>query len=155
LSGAILWFFRFTIQEVVAIVSFIPVIAAMGGNVGLQSSTLIIRGLATGGIELGDMWKVFFREVRIGLLLGLACGLLLTGAGWLWHGQWFLGMVVGASLIIAFLASTSMATIMPIMLKRVGVDPAVAAGPFVTTANDISGITIYLTLATAFLEYLK
>jgi magnesium transporter len=155
LSGAILWWFRYTIQEVVAIVSFIPVIAAMGGNVGLQSSTLIIRGLATGGIELGDMWKVFFREVRIGMLLGLACGLLLTGAGWLWHGQWFLGMVVGASLMIAFLASTSMATIMPIMLKRVGVDPAVAAGPFVTTANDISGITIYLTLATALLDYLK
>jgi magnesium transporter len=154
-SGAILWYFRFTIQEVVAIVSFIPVIAAMGGNVGLQSSTLIIRGLATGGIELGDMWKVFFREVRIGMLLGLACGLLLTAAGWLWHGQWFLGMVVGASLMIAFLASTSMATIMPIMLKRVGVDPAVAAGPFVTTANDISGITIYLTLATALLDYLK
>jgi magnesium transporter len=64
-------------------------------------------------------------------------------------------MVVGASLMIAFLASTSMATIMPIMLKRVGVDPAVAAGPFVTTANDISGITIYLTLATALLDYLK
>ncbi|HKN88241.1 MAG TPA: magnesium transporter, partial [Nitrospiraceae bacterium] len=155
LSGAILWWFRFTIQEVVAIVSFIPVIAAMGGNVGLQSSTLIIRGLATGGIELGDMWKVFFREVRIGMLLGVACGLLLTSAGWLWHGQWFLGMVVGASLIIAFLASTSMATIMPIMLKRIGVDPAVAAGPFVTTANDISGITIYLTLATVLLDYLK
>jgi magnesium transporter len=57
--------------------------------------------------------------------------------------------------MIAFLASTSMATIMPIMLKRVGVDPAVAAGPFVTTANDISGITIYLTLATALLDHLK
>ncbi len=155
LSGIILWYFRFTIQEVVAIVSFIPVIAAMGGNVGLQSSTLIIRGLATGGIELADMWKVFFREVRIGVLLGLACGLLLTGAGWLWHGQWFLGMVVGASLMIAFLVSTSMATIMPILLKRLGVDPAVAAGPFVTTANDITGITIYLALSTAFLDYLK
>ena len=155
LSGIILWYFRFTIQEVVAIVSFIPVIAAMGGNVGLQSSTLIIRGLATGGIELADMWKVFFREVRISVLLGLACGLLLTGAGWLWHGQWFLGMVVGASLMIAFLVSTSMATIMPILLKRLGVDPAVAAGPFVTTANDITGITIYLALSTAFLDYLK
>jgi magnesium transporter len=155
LSGAILWYFRFTIQEVVAIVSFIPVIAAMGGNVGLQSSTLIIRGLATGGIESSDMWKVFFREVRIGLILGLACGLVLTGAGWLWHRQWFLGMVVGASLMIAFLVSTSMATIMPILLKRVGVDPAVAAGPFVTTANDISGITIYLALATALIEYLR
>jgi magnesium transporter len=154
-SGAILWFFRYTIQEVVAIVSFIPVIAAMGGNVGLQSSTIIIRGLATGGIELTDMWKVFFREVRTGLVLGVACGVILTVAGWLWHGQYFLGMVVGASLIIAFFVSTSMATIMPILLKRLGVDPAVAAGPFVTTANDITGITIYLSLATALLTYLK
>ncbi len=154
LSGAILWYFRFTIQEVVAIVSFIPVIAAMGGNVGLQSSTLIIRGLATGVVELTDVWKVFFREMRIALLMGLACGLILTGVGWLWH-QVFLGMVVGTSLIIAFLVSTSMATIMPIVLKRMGVDPAVAAGPFVTTANDITGISIYLTLATLFLEQLR
>lgn len=155
ISGAILWYFRYAIQEVVAIVSFIPVIAAMGGNVGLQSSTLIIRGLATGGIELADIWKVFFREVRIGLLLGLACGLLLTAAGWLWHGRWFLGMVVGVSMMMAFVVSTSMATIMPILLKRLGIDPAVAAGPFVTTANDITGITIYLALASALLEHLK
>jgi magnesium transporter len=101
------------------------------------------------------VWKVFFREVWIGLLLGLACGVLLTLTGLLWHGQGFLGMVVGAALIIAFLVSTSMATIMPIVLKRMGVDPAVAAGPFVTTANDITGITIYLALATALLEHLK
>lgn len=155
ISGWILWLFRFTLQEVVAIVSFIPVIAAMGGNVGLQSSTLIIRGLATGRIELTDVGKVFFREVRIGLMLGLACGVILTGVGWAWHGQVFLGMVVGASVMIAFLVSTSMATIMPIILKRAGVDPAVAAGPFVTTANDITGITIYLALATALLDYLR
>ena len=154
LSGAILWYFRYTIQEVVAIVSFIPVIAAMGGNVGLQSSTLIIRGLATGLVELTDVWTVFFREVKIGLLMGLACGLMLTVVGW-GLGQGFLGVVVGASLVIAFLVSTSMATIMPIVLKRMGVDPAVAAGPFVTTANDITGITIYLTLATLFLDYLR
>jgi magnesium transporter len=127
----------------------------MGGNVGLQSSTLIIRGLATGGIELADFWKVFFREVRIGLLLGVACGVLLTATGWLWHGRPVLGMVVGASLMIAFLVSTSMATIMPVVLKRIGVDPAVAAGPFVTTANDITGITIYLALATTLIEHLR
>ena len=154
LSGAILWYFRYTIQEVVAIVSFIPVIAAMGGNVGLQSSTLIIRGLATGLVELTDVWTVFFREVKIGLVMGLACGVILTIVGWGLH-QGFLGLVVGVSLVIAFLVSTSMATIMPIVLKRMGVDPAVAAGPFVTTANDITGITIYLTLATVFLDYLR
>jgi magnesium transporter len=154
LSGAILWEFRYTIQEVVAIVSFIPVIAAMGGNVGLQSSTLIIRGLATGVVELSDVWTVFFREVRIGLLMGVVCGMILSLVGWIWH-QGFLGVVVGASLITAFLVSTSMATFMPILLKRIGVDPAVAAGPFVTTANDITGITIYLTLATIFMPYLR
>lgn len=154
LSGAILWYFRMTLQEVVAIVSFIPVIAAMGGNVGLQSSTLIIRGLATGVVELSDVRTVFFREVKVGLVMGVACGIILTVVGWAWH-QAFLGMVVGTSLVIAFLVSTSMATIMPVVLKRMGVDPAVAAGPFVTTANDITGITIYLSLATLFLDYLR
>ena len=153
-SGAILWEFRYTIQEAVAIVSFIPVIAAMGGNVGLQSSTLIIRGLATGLIALTDVRTVFIREIKVGLLMGFACGLILTIVGWLWH-QAFLGMVVGASLIMAFMVSTSMATFMPILLKRIGVDPAVAAGPFVTTANDITGITIYLTLATLFMDHLR
>lgn len=154
LSGMLLWVFRYTIQEVVAIVSFIPVIAAMGGNVGLQSSTLIIRGLATGHVELTDVWKIFFREAKIAFLMGIACSLMLTVVGWLWH-QVFLGMVVGMSLITAFLVSTSMATVMPIVLKRMGVDPAVAAGPFVTTANDITGIAIYLTLATLFLEQIR
>jgi len=154
LSGAILWEFRYTIQEVVAIVSFIPVIAAMGGNVGLQSSTLIIRGLATGLVESTDVWTIVLREVKIGLLMGVACGIILTVVGWIWH-QGFLGMVVGTSLLTAFLVSTSMATFMPIFLKRMGIDPAVAAGPFVTTANDITGITIYLTLATVFMEYLR
>ena len=96
-----------------------------------------------------------FREVRIGLLLGLACGIFLTLTGWLWHGQGYLGLVVGVSVLMAFLVSTSMATVMPIVLRRVGVDPAIAAGPFVTTANDITGITIYLALATALIEYLK
>ncbi len=155
LCGAILWYFRQTIQAMVAVVSFIPVIAAMGGNVGLQSSTLIIRGLATGRVELTDVWKVFFREVRIGMLLGLACGFIVAVTEWFWHGHGYLGLVVGASLLIGFLVSTSMATIMPILLKRFGVDPAVAAGPFVTTANDITGMTIYLALTTGLLEYLQ
>ncbi|MDP9132482.1 MAG: magnesium transporter, partial [Nitrospirota bacterium] len=76
LSGMLLWMFRYTIQEVVAIVSFIPVIAAMGGNVGLQSSTLIIRGLATGLVELTDVWKIFFREAKIAFLMGIVCSLM-------------------------------------------------------------------------------
>lgn len=154
-SGSILWFFRFTIQEVVAVVTFIPVIAAMGGNVGLQSSTLIIRGLATGRIELSDVRRVFKREVLIGFLIGLLCGVVTLAFAAVMHINLTLGLVVGVAMVCALVVSTSMATIMPVVLKRYGVDPAVAAGPFVTTANDITGIAIYLGLATAVLAHLK
>lgn len=155
ISGSILWFFRFTIQEVVALVTFIPVIAAMGGNVGLQSSTMVIRGMATGRIELSDVKKVFLREVQIGFLIGLLCGALVLLVAAIVHINLTLGLVVGFAMVCALVVSTSMATIMPVILKRYGVDPAVAAGPFVTTANDITGIAIYLTLATAVLSHLK
>jgi len=86
--------------------------------------------------------------------MGLACGLMLTVVGWGLQ-QGILGVVVGTSLLIAFFVSTSMATVMPILLKRMKVDPAIAAGPFVTTVNDITGITIYLTLASIFLDHLR
>ncbi|HEX9284081.1 MAG TPA: magnesium transporter [Nitrospirales bacterium] len=154
-SGMILWFFRHTIQEVVALVTFIPVIAAMGGNVGLQSSTLVIRGLATGEIELSDVRKVFLRQVAIGFLISLLCGAVALAAAAVMHINLTLGLVVGVAMVCALVMSTAMATIMPVILKRYGVDPAIAAGPFVTTANDITGIAIYLTLATAVLSHLK
>ena len=155
ISGLILWYFRFTIQEVVAIVTFIPVIAAMGGNVGLQSSTLVIRGLATGRIELSDVRKVFLREVTIGLLIGLLCGVVGLAVASVMHINLTLGLVVGVAMLCALVVSTTTATITPVVLQRYGIDPAIAAGPFVTTANDITGCAIYLSLATAFLSYIK
>ena len=155
ISGLILWYFRFTIQEVVAIVTFIPVIAAMGGNVGLQSSTLVIRGLATGRIELSDVRKVFLREVTIGLLIGLICGVVGLAVASVMHINLTLGLVVGVAMLCALVVSTTTATITPVVLQRYGIDPAIAAGPFVTTANDITGCAIYLSLATAFLSHIK
>jgi len=155
ISGLILWYFRFTIQEVVAIVTFIPVIAAMGGNVGLQSSTLVIRGLATGRIELSDVRKVFLREVTIGILIGLICGVVGLAVASVMHINLTLGLVVGVAMLCALVVSTTTATITPVVLQRYGIDPAIAAGPFVTTANDITGCAIYLSLATAFLSYIK
>jgi len=154
-SGLILWWFRFTIQEVVAVVAFIPVIAAMGGNLGLQSSTLIIRGLATGRVDPNDIWKVVCRELRIGSLLGVVCGTLLFLTGWVWQGNGYLGLVVGGAVLITFLISSSIATVTPLLLKKFHIDPAVAAGPFITTAMDITGVSIYLGFATAMLEYLR
>lgn len=154
-SGFILWSFRFTIQEVMAVVTFIPVIAAMGGNLGLQSSTLIIRGIATRRIEPSYIWKVVFRELRIGLLLGVLCGILLFLIGWTWQGNEYLGLVVGGALLITFIISSSIATVTPLLLRKFHVDPAVAAGPFITTVMDVTGVSIYLGFATIMLEYLR
>ncbi len=154
-SGFILWSFRLTIQEVVAVVTFIPVIAAMAGNLGLQSSTLIIRGLATGRVEPSDIWKVVFRELRIGLLLGVLCGILLFLVGWMWQGNGYLGLVVGGALLITFIISSSIATVTPLLLRTLHVDPAVAAGPFITTVMDVTGVSIYLGFATIMLDYLR
>lgn len=154
-SGLILWSFRFTIQEVVAVVTFIPVIAAMGGNLGLQSSTLIIRGLATGRVEPSDIWKVVSRELRIGSLLGVICGLLLFLTGWMWQGNGYLGFVVGGALLLTFIISSSIATVTPLLLRKFHIDPAVAAGPFITTVMDITGVSIYLGFATFMLDYLR
>ncbi|WP_447968668.1 magnesium transporter [Nitrospira sp. M1] len=153
-SGALLWYFRFTLQEAVALVSFIPVISAMGGNVGLQSSMLVIRALATGQIGQGDLWRVWKHELAIGLLLGVISGGLVMAVGWAWQGHYMLGIVVGVSLLMAFIVSTSFASMLPILFNRMKIDPAVAAGPLVSTAMDIVGIAIYLTLATALLTYL-
>jgi magnesium transporter len=121
----------------------------------LQSSTLVIRGLATGEIELSDVRKVFLRQVTIGFLISLLCGVVALAAAAVMHINLTLGLVVGVAMVFALCVSTAMATIMPVILKRYDVDPAIAAGPFVTTANDITGIAIYLTLATAVLAHLK
>ncbi len=154
MSGGLLWYFRFTLQEVVALVSFIPVISAMGGNVGLQTSMLVIRGLATGQISQRDLSRVWLHELGIGLFLGLLSGSLVMTVGWLWHQDYMLGLVVGISLLLAFLVSTSLASLIPILFYRIKMDPAIAAGPLVSTTMDIVGIAIYLTLTTTLLVYL-
>src|SRR5437879_8660356 len=116
---------------------------------------MYIRGLSSGRIEQSDVKRVFAREVLIGFLIGLLCGCVTLAFAAIMHINLHLGMVVGVAMVCALCMSTSMATIMPVVLKRYGMDPAVAAGPFVTTTNDITGITIYLSLVTFFLSLLK
>lgn len=106
-------------------------------------------------MDLSDIWKVVFRELRIGLVLGLICGTLLLMVGWAWQGSGIFGVVVGGALLLTFLISASMASVTPLLLKKFKVDPAVAAGPFITTAMDIIGVTIYLGLATMMLEHFR
>jgi magnesium transporter len=154
LTGYLMWLFRIALHEVLALVTFIPVITAMGGNIGIQSSSIMIRGFAIGRVDFNNLRRFLFKEIRIGCLMGIACGVVAGCAAVLWHKDPFLGPIVALAMIIAITTAASMGTLIPAFFKKVKIDPAIAAGPFVTTANDIVGIVIYLGIATLFLKFL-
>ena len=154
LTGYLLWLFKVALHEAIVLVTFVPVITGMGGNVGIQSSSITVRGLATGDVDLQRLGRTIFKEVRVGLLMALACGLTLGVVAELWHQNPALGVAVGSAMAAAIMVASLMGTLVPIVFKRWGVDPAVASGPFVTTANDITGILIYLSICTLLLKYI-
>lgn len=154
-TGYLMWLFKVTLSHVLVLVTFIPVITGMGGNLGLQSSTISVRGWATGRISLYSFRHHLFKEIKVALLMAAACGLTVGIVAYLWHGgPSLLGIVVGLSMFCAMNIAVLMGTLMPAILRRLGIDPAVASGPFVTTANDIVGILVYMVIATIFLKYL-
>ena len=154
LSAAVMDHFSPAFHKILALAFFVPVITAMGGNIGIQSSSLTVRGLATGEIHLLDAWRRFFRELKVALLNGVICGALLGSIAGLWQGNPKLGLVVGVALIVSTTIAGTVGTGIPLVLKRLDIDPALAAGPFVTISNDILGLFIYLGLATALLSWL-
>ena len=154
LTGYLMWLFRITLHEVLALITFIPVITAMGGNIGIQSSSIMIRGFAVGRVDFNNLRRILFKEIKIGLIMGIACGIVAGCAAVLWHKDPLLGPIVALAMVTAITTAASMGTLIPAFFKKMKIDPAIAAGPFVTTANDIVGIIIYLGIATFFLKYL-
>jgi magnesium transporter len=152
-SAAVLSHFEASLQSVIALAFFVPVVTAMAGNVAIQSSAITVRGLATGEIGVYEAWTTVVRELRVAVLNGLVCGILAATVAGLWRGP-AIGMVVGSAMLTVVLVATSVGTTVPMVLKKLGVDPALATGPFVTTSNDIIGILIYLTLAANLLSQL-
>ena len=155
ITGYLMWMFKMTLKEVIALISFIPVITGMGGNVGGQSATIMVRGFATGRIDFSILRQVFFKEVRVGMIMGSVCGLTVGMVAWAWHGNPYLGIVVGLAMVVAMSVASTMGVIAPAAFKKLGIDPAIASTPFVQTANDITGILIYFGMATVFLTLLK
>ncbi|PLX93042.1 MAG: magnesium transporter [Desulfuromonas sp.] len=153
-TGYLMWWFQLTLKEVIALISFIPVITGMGGNVGGQSATIVVRGFATGRIDFTTLRQVFFKELRVGLIMGLVCGFTVGCIALIWHHNPYLGLVVGSAMIIAMTVAATMGVLAPAFFKRIGIDPAIASTPFVQTANDITGILIYFGMATLFLSKL-
>ncbi len=136
-----------------ALFFFVPLIAAMAGNVGVQSSAIVLQGLANDSLK-GSLWKRLIKEVLLSLFNGLILAILLVGGGMLLLGLDFLfGLTVAISLISVIVTAALIGTFIPIMLDKRGIDPAMATGPFITTSNDIFGILIYFTIAKLILGF--
>lgn len=153
-TGTLMWYFKATLEQVIMLISFIPVITGMGGNVGGQTSTIIVRGFATGRIDFTMLRQVFLKELRVGLIMGGVCGLVIAAVAIVWHQNIYFGLVVGLAMVTAITVAACMGVLVTAFFKKVGIDPAIASSPFVQTVNDISGIVIYFATATLFLQYL-
>ena len=146
LMAEIIGHYESTLARVAVLAGFIPVIMGMGGNVGIQSATVAVRGLATGEIQLGGTLRFLTREARVGVLLGMLFALLLGGyAGIRFGGP--IGSAVASSIALSIAAAAAIGAAIPVGLSRLGADPAIATGPFVTTAVDILAILIYFNLS--------
>jgi magnesium transporter len=161
LTATAMGYFQDEIAKAVVLALFVPLIISSGGNSGSQASTLIIQAMAVGEIKIADWWRVLRREILSGLLLGTALGLIGFLRVILWsqifpdvYGIHYIeiGFVVGISLIGVVLWGTLSGSMLPIVLKRLGADPAVSSAPFVATLVDVTGLVIYFFTAFLFLK---
>lgn len=147
--------FDHTFEMLPVIAVFMPLLMGLGGNIGIQSITLMVRGLSTGQITLKTAFHHILRETGIGLVIGLLFGVLVTLATWGWQHSAELGIVIGLSMIINMMCATLIGTLTPFVLKKLKIDPAIASGPVIATTIDVVGLFIYFSLATAYLIHLQ
>lgn len=155
LSGAIIDIFSDTLTKLHALVLFIPGIMAMGGNSGVQTSTVTIRNIAIGSAPSGSVFSSVLREVRIALTMGLALGVLVFGVAHFWTGDTIVGGCVGIAMCSAIVLASALGGLIPIAFSRFGVDPAVASGPLITTMNDSLSLLIYFGISITLLHFLR
>lgn len=154
LAGQVLRGLETELNTMVALAFFIPLLTGMGGNVGTQSSTLTVRGLATGQIVGREIFLTVLKESLVGMIIGAVCGMIVGLVAFLWQDNLMLGLVVGLALLGNTTTAATMGTLVPLFFKRVGIDPAVASAPFISTSIDITGLLIYSLLASALISYL-
>ncbi len=143
--------FNATLTALPIIAIFMPLLAGLGGNIGTQSITLMVRGLSTGQVTLNSAMFHIFREMGIGLIIGTVFGILVTLTTWGWQHNIELGIIVGIAMIINMTMATVIGTFTPFALKSMNVDPAIASGPIIATTIDVIGLAIYFGLVSAFL----
>jgi magnesium transporter len=153
IAGVVIHYFDHTLGQVILLASFMPVIQAISGNTGLQSVTMVVRGLATGQVHLERWWEPLRRQVQTSSIIGAVCALVVGVIGFAWHSAVF-AFVVATSMFVSVNLSGAAGTGIPMLSKRLGFDPALTAGPFETAFQDVLGVTIFLSLATALLRWL-
>ncbi|PKP84043.1 MAG: magnesium transporter [Alphaproteobacteria bacterium HGW-Alphaproteobacteria-2] len=143
--------FEATIAQIVALAVLMPIVASMGGNAGTQSLTVAVRALATRDISASNLWRVVRREAVVGLINGVGFAVIMGVVAMLWFGEPMLGLVIGLAMVCTMVAAGVGGIVVPLLLERARVDPALASGPFVTTITDVVGFFAFLGLAAVIL----
>lgn len=152
-SASVITHYDHIIQQTVAAASFMPLLSGVTGGVATQSTCIVIRSTGRGELKWKFVFRNLWHEMRVGMLLGICCGLFTTAVTFLFHGMnQNLGLVVGASLFITMTVGVTVGTIMPMIFEKMGIEPAHASGPFITSILDVSTMTIYLTIVHFFLS---
>ncbi len=148
LASGVIALFESSLKSMVALAVLMPIVASMGGNAGTQSMTVAVRALATKEIDRANAMRVVRRELIVGLLNGLAFAVIMAAVAIAWYGPAQIGFVIGLAIIITLVAAALGGVLIPLVLDRFGVDPAVASGPLVTTITDVVGFFAFLGIAT-------
>src|SRR3954451_7880157 len=154
LAASVVALFSKTIDAVVALAIFMPVVAGMGGNAATQTLTVIVRGIALGELTWGNSRKALFKEAAVGVGNGLACGLVGAVVVWLFSGDRVLAAILAMAMVINMFVAAAAGTVIPLALRAMKVDPALASAVFITTLTDVFGFFSFLGLATVMLKYL-
>jgi magnesium transporter len=153
-AGLVIRYYDETLSRVILLASFMPVIQAISGNTGLQSVTMVVRGLATGQVKLARWWEPLWRQIQTTSIIGAVCGAVVGLVGLVWHGTLTFAFIVAASMFVSVNLSGLAGTGFPMLSKHLGFDPALTAGPFETAFQDVVGVSVFLSLATALVRWL-
>ena len=151
LASVVIGLFADEIETYVALAVLMPIVASMGGNAGTQSMTVAVRSIATRDLTVRNAWRVIRREIAVGALNGLGFGLIMAAVAGVWFGVPMLSLVIAIAMLLTLVAAALGGIVIPILLDRFGVDPALASGPFVTTVTDVVGFFAFLGLAAVLL----
>jgi magnesium transporter len=153
LTGIIILGHTKLLEGIVVLSAFIPILIGSGGNAGAQSSTVVIRGMAIGEIEVESAVRILAREFVMGISIGLLLGVAATFWAYWLQGDWTISFVVGLSFICVITVATTLGTFLPFVVKKIGFDPALIATPLITTTIDITALLIYFMIAGQLLDF--